>query len=117
MLVPILAILFAFPQKTAQGMSLAAIAPMALIAAFRYYNNPEIEFDVKLVMFLAIGTIIGAFIGSKIAADLPASTLKKLFAAVLLIAAAKMFFFSSPKEVPPKTDQSLTIESVDESGG
>lgn len=118
MLVPVLAILFAFPQKSAQGMSLAAIAPMAIIAAIRYYRNPEIDMDVMIVMFLAIGTIGGAFIGSKIAADLPASTLRKLFAVVLLIAATKMFFFSGAKESPPEKGQSQpTMKSAEESGG
>ena len=39
-LVPTLVLLFGFMQKSAQGMALAVMVPMALLGAFRYWKNP-----------------------------------------------------------------------------
>ncbi len=100
-LVPVLAILFSFSQKSAQGMSLAVMVPLALMGAWRYYQNPEIEIDLMVVLYLAIGAVIGAFIGSKVAAALPGHLLRKLFAVFLIAAAVKMLFFSPAKKTPP----------------
>jgi uncharacterized membrane protein YfcA len=106
-LVPVLAILFCFPQKSAQGMSLAVMVPLALMGAWRYYQNPEIEIRFIVVLFLSVGAVAGAFIGAKIAGVLPAYMLRKLFAIFLIAAAMKMFFFTPAKETssPQKQDQ------------
>ena len=101
-LVPVLAILFSFSQKSAQGMSLAVMVPLALMGAWRYYQNPEIEIDLMVVLYLAIGAVAGAFIGSKVAAALPGHLLRKLFAVFLIVAAVKMLFFSPAKKMPPE---------------
>lgn len=100
-LVPVLAILFSFGQKSAQGMSLAVIVPMALMGAWRYYQNPDIDIHLGVVLFLSIGAVAGAFIGVRIASLLPADILRKLFACVLIIAAVKMLFFSPAKKDSP----------------
>ena len=102
-LVPVLAILFSFPQKSAQGMSLAVMVPLAFMGACRYYQNPDIEIRLGVVLFLSIGAVIGAVIGAKIAGFLPPQLLRKLFALFLVMVAVKMFFFSSTKKMsaPP----------------
>jgi uncharacterized membrane protein YfcA len=97
-LVPVLAILFSFGQKSAQGMSLAVMVPLALMGAWRYYQNPDIDIRLGVVLFLSIGAVIGAFFGAKIAGFLPAHILRKLFAVFLIIAALKMLFFSPAKK-------------------
>ena len=79
-LVPVLAIIFSFGQKSAQGMSLAVMVPLALMGAWRYYQNPEIDIRLGVVLFLSIGAVAGAFIGAKIAGFLPAHVLRRLFA-------------------------------------
>ena len=114
-LVPILVLAFSFGQKSAQGMSLAVIVPMALMAAFRYYRNPDIEINLWYVFFLSIGAIVGAVLGSKIAASLPAETLRKIFAVVLVVAAIKMLFFSSPKKPVELDDHSVDAPISEES--
>ena len=103
-LVPVLALAFGFTQKSAQGMSLAVIVPLAAVAAFRYYQNPEIEINLGVVLFLAVGAVVGAVIGAKIAALLPGNILRKFFAAFLVVVAVKMFLTPAKKAGPPQTD-------------
>ncbi len=95
LIVPILVLLFSINQKSAQGISLMAMVPMAIIGSLRYYFNPNIEINPKIALFIATGSIIGVIIGTEIAARLPAEHLKKAFAVFLMIVALKMFFSSS----------------------
>ena len=112
-LVPVLAILFSFGQKSAQGMSLAVMVPLALMGAWRYYQNPDIDIHLGVVLFLAVGAVAGAFFGAKIASVLPASMLRKLFAGILIIAAIKMLFFSPvKKETPLRSSHSNPQENA-----
>jgi uncharacterized membrane protein YfcA len=106
-LVPVLAILFSFGQKPAQGMSLAVMVPLALMGAWRYYQNPDIEINLGVVLFLSIGAVAGAFVGAKIAGHLPGHVLRKMFAVFLIIAAVKMLFFS-----PTKKTSSSQVPSI-----
>ncbi len=111
-LVPVLAILFSFPQKSAQGMSLAVMVPLALMGAWRYYQNPDIDIRLGVVLFLSIGAVVGAFVGAKIAGLLPAYMLRKLFAIFLIIAAMKMLFFSPVKKTtPPQAPDQIAQEN------
>lgn len=50
--VPVLASVFMLPQKSAQGTALAVMAPMALVGAIRYWQNPLIENNMLMVAFL-----------------------------------------------------------------
>ncbi len=93
-MVPVLVMLFSFPQKSAQGISLFVMIPMAALAAYRYYKDPNIDIDLWTTVFMAIGAVIGAYIGSTLASRLPASVLRKCFAVLLIIVAAKMLFVS-----------------------
>jgi hypothetical protein len=109
-LVPVLAIMFSFGQKSAQGMSLAVMVPLALVGAWRYYQNPEIEIRLGVVLFLSIGAVAGAFIGARIAGFLPAHVLRKLFAIFLIVAAVKMLLFSPAKKTLSPEGQHLSTQ-------
>ncbi len=113
-LVPVMAILFSFPQKSAQGMSLAVMVPLALMGAWRYYQNPEIEIRLGVVLFLSVGAVIGAFLGAKIAGVLPAYVLRKLFAIFLIIVAVKMFVFSPVQKTPSPQSSDLSPQEEKE---
>ncbi|MHC4911984.1 MAG: sulfite exporter TauE/SafE family protein [Planctomycetota bacterium] len=91
-LVPAFVLLCAFGQKSAQGMSLAVMVPMALVGALRYWKNPGIEIDLAVVGLVTIGALAGALAGTELAGRLPGHVLRKAFAVFLVIAAAKMFF-------------------------
>lgn len=94
-LVPVLAWGFGFGQKSAQGMALAVMVPMALVGAIRYKMNPQIAFHAAPAVLLAFGAVFGAVIGASIAGWVSGPVLRKLFAIVMVAAAARMFF-SSP---------------------
>jgi uncharacterized protein len=49
------------------------------------------------VLLLAIGFIVGAYFGSKVAINLKNDTVKKVFAIIMLLLAIKMLFIDKPK--------------------
>jgi uncharacterized membrane protein YfcA len=100
LLVPALVLLFHFPQKSAQGMALAVMVPMAFVGALRYKLHPEIPLDLRAVALVVIGAVLGALLGSHVAARLPAHVLRKLFAVFLIVVAARLLL-SRPRPAPP----------------
>lgn len=98
--IPILVVAFLVPQKAAQGTALAVMVPMALLGAVRYWHNPDIEIDMKLVGLLAIGSLAGVLIGTEIAYHLPGHWLRKIFAVFMVVVAVRMFFMS-PRPADP----------------
>ena len=96
--VPVLVIVFLLPQKAAQGTALAVMVPMALLGAARYWRNPEIDVNLNLVALLAIGSLVGVWLGAEIAHYTPGHWLRKAFA-VLMVAAAVRMFLMSPRPV------------------
>ncbi len=99
LLIPALVIIFTIPQKSAQGMALAVMVPMALVGAIRYKLNPNINIDYNHVILIAIGALVGVMIGTELITKIPAATLKKIFAIFLIIVAVKMLFTQSKKPI------------------
>jgi uncharacterized protein len=89
-MVPSLVLLLSLPQKTAQGMSLAVMVPMALTGAIRYYLRPETTFDISQALVMAACAVGGAFVGTELVAVVPAVLLRKLFAVVMIVVAVRM---------------------------
>jgi uncharacterized membrane protein YfcA len=88
--VPALVLGLGFSQKVAQGTCLAMMVPMALMGAFRYYVNPELSISMGVIVVLAIGAVVGANLGSSLAAWMPTLMLKKVFGVTLLLVGAQM---------------------------
>ncbi len=110
-MIPTLVLLCGFGQKSAQGMALAVMVPMALVGALRYWKNPEIEINTVIVGLIICGALIGALAGTELASRLPDHILRKVFAAVLIIAAIKMFM-TSAKPGQPSLDNSLIEQKI-----
>jgi uncharacterized protein len=90
-MVPALVMILGFTQHQAQGTSLAVLCiPVAIAAAMHYYNEGHI--DLKIVGLIAVGFVVGGYLGGKFAVDLPQDTLRKLFAVILLLLSLRMFF-------------------------
>jgi uncharacterized membrane protein YfcA len=89
-LIPALVLLFDVSQKSAQGICLAVMVPMAVVGAIRYKLNPEIEMDLKVILLLSAGAVVGALIGAGIAGWASGTTLRRLFAVIMIIVAVKM---------------------------
>ena len=111
LMIPILTIAFAFGQKSAQGMALALMVPMALVGALRYYFNPEVEINLKLLGLLTVGGVVGAVVGSQIIFGISDVVLKRMFAVFIIITGIHMFMksYSKPSAKEPPHDENKIL--------
>ena len=79
-LVPALVLVCSFEQKSAQGMSLAIMVPMALVGALLYWKNPDIEMNAVIIALIVLGALAGVLVGTELAGRLPGHVLRKVFA-------------------------------------
>lgn len=90
--VPALVFFLGFTQKEAQGTSLGLLLlPIGILAALNYYNEGLI--NVKVVGIMAVGFLLGGFLGSKIALAISEAALRRIFAIVLFYTGLKMLGF------------------------
>ena len=90
-IVPALIFIMGFSQHQAQGTSLAVlIFPVALLGAYNYYKSGFVNF--KFVVVLALAFLVGSYLGSLMAINLPEKILKKVFGFVILLLSLKMIF-------------------------
>jgi uncharacterized membrane protein YfcA len=111
-MVPALVLIWGFGQKSAQGMALAVMVPMALIGALRYWRNPAIELHGWVIALIVLGAVAGTMAGTELAARLPAGVLRKSFAVFLMIVAVRMFTASPRSEKTPLRGQT-DVKAVD----
>lgn len=76
-------------QRLAHGTSLAAVVPISISSLISYTVNDNVDWNVGI--WLAIGAIAGAVIGTKLLDILPHRTLGVLFAVILLASAVRLF--------------------------
>src|SRR5436190_20046124 len=76
-LVPALMILFGLSQTEAQGTSLATIPFGAIIAAMIY--NQNVSLRMHIIVVIAVGFVVGAFVGAKLVPELPEASLRLAF--------------------------------------
>jgi uncharacterized membrane protein YfcA len=85
-IVPLLIGLFHYEPKAAAATSLTALQlPVGLPSVIIYANDGHL--NIMFAVFIAIGILAGAFIGSKIAVRLSSAIFKKVFAVFLLVVA------------------------------
>ncbi|MFC1617033.1 TSUP family transporter [Candidatus Margulisiibacteriota bacterium] len=90
-ILPAFILLFGLNQHQAQGTTLALLVPpIGFLAAYTYFKQGYV--DLKLAAFVCLGFFIGGLIGAKLAVNIPAPILKKLFASALFLIAIKLFF-------------------------
>ena len=95
-LVPALVFILGYSQLDAQGISLALIMfPVGILGVFQYYKQGHVDFNIVLI--LAIGFVLGSFLGSKISLSISQEIVKRIFAILLLVIASKMLFFDKKK--------------------
>lgn len=91
-MVPALVMLLGFTQKSAQGTTLAMLMlPVGIFAALTYYRAGHV--NIKAALFIAIGFLVGALVGSQYALRLPDHTLTRLFGGLLLVVALKLLIW------------------------
>jgi len=111
-LVPVLVLACGFEQKSAQGMSLAIMVPMALVGALRYWKNPDIEMNTLVIGLVICGALAGVLAGTELVFRLPSHTLRKIFAIFLAIVAVRMFTISPRPKQPDLVDSPTNQENV-----
>jgi uncharacterized membrane protein YfcA len=79
-----------FDIRLAVGTSLAMIVPTAIVGVWR--KVPLAQVDFRVAALLAVGGVVGAFVGAWAANAVPALWLKKAFAVLLVGIAARLFF-------------------------
>lgn len=94
-IVPLVIYFFKFNQQSANATSLIAlILPFSIaLSAWNYYKAGYLQStQTKLGLYIALGMIIGAFFGSKIAVQMSSDTLRKVFAIFLAFVAVRIWF-------------------------
>ena len=90
-MVPLLVYLFGMSQHAAQGTSLAVLLPpLGLFAFLQYYRNGHV--DVRIGVLVALGFVLGGYVGGSQAQMIPGPLLRKGFAVLLAFIALDMFF-------------------------
>lgn len=85
--VPIMVLLAGLEQHTAQGTSLLAMVPSAMVGSYTHYTHGNLQREV--VPGLVAGIIAGAFVGGLLAGQLPEFWLRLVFAVVLIWTATR----------------------------
>jgi uncharacterized protein len=75
-------------EHDAHGTSLAIVLPISVASAFIYGRNHYV--DWSLTWRIAIGGMIGAYIGARLINYIPDIWLKRIFAAFMIATAVRM---------------------------
>jgi uncharacterized membrane protein YfcA len=93
-LVPALVFFLSYSQHQAQGTSLGVLTfPVVIVAFLKYYYDTKKmgePIDFKIIGLLAIGFIVGGFLGSTLALKIDKEALRKIFAVILFYTAFQM---------------------------
>jgi len=88
-IIPMLVGFLGYTQKDAQGTSLGLLLlPIGILAVINYYNAGYV--NLRAVGFMVVTFLIGSYISSKFAINLPDYILKKVFAIFLILYAIKL---------------------------
>jgi uncharacterized membrane protein YfcA len=86
--VPIMTVGFRMAQPLAQGTSLAAIIPTALVGGITHLRQGNVRLDAAI--WLGSGGAIGAAVGALIAVEVPGTLLARIFGVFLLFSAYRI---------------------------
>ena len=89
LLVPALVLLLHLPQRMASGTSLAAVLPISVASLVSYTISDSVDWWVAL--FLAIGAVSGALVGTHLLQVLPIKVVGVGFVALLVLTAIRLF--------------------------
>jgi uncharacterized protein len=87
-IVPLLVLVAAHPQRQATGTSLAAIGVIALVGAVAYGVRGEV--DLAYAALIGLPAAAGAVAGAKLQQRLPVRTLALAFAGLLVVVGVVM---------------------------
>jgi uncharacterized membrane protein YfcA len=86
--VPIMTIGFRIAQPVAQGTSLAAVIPTAIVGGITHIRQGNVLLNAAL--WMGGGGVVGAVIGALVAVEVPEKILARAFGAFLLVSAYRL---------------------------
>jgi uncharacterized protein len=90
-IVPFLVLFLGLTQYEAQGTSLFVLVfPIGIFAVMNYAKNGYVNY--KFAVILIITFMLGSYLGSQVALNIPEKTLQKIFAILLLLIGTKILF-------------------------
>jgi len=87
-LVPCLVFLMDIEDHKAHATAISIILPLSLISSFVYFKYDVV--DPALTWKVAIGSVMGALVGSSMLNRLPVNVLRKVFGIFMIAAAVRM---------------------------
>ena len=87
-LVPCLVFLMGIEDHKAHATAISIILPLSLISSIIYFSYDVV--DLSLTLKVAIGSVIGAIVGSSMLNRVPVNALRKIFGIFMIIAAIRM---------------------------
>jgi len=88
LIVPVLVFLVKMEDFEAHATAISIILPLSIISTIMYLKSNIIKFNIGYVV--AIGGIIGGFIGAKFLKRIPNIILRKIFGVIIMITALRM---------------------------
>ena len=93
-LVPALVYFLGYSQHQAQGTSLGVLMfPVTILAFIAYYRDSLITgspIEIKVILIIAAGFVIGGLLGGALAVRIDQAILRKIFAIILFYTGIKM---------------------------
>jgi hypothetical protein len=93
LIVPGLVFFAKMDQRRAHGTSLAAVLPISIASLVTYWSHDHVDWHVAL--WLAIGAIGGAILGTKLLKTARHDVLSYGFATVLIVSAVRLYWTTS----------------------
>lgn len=87
-LVPSLVFLSKILDRKAHATAIAVILPLTIISSIIYIKYGITS--IQLALYTTLGSIMGAYIGSRLLSQLSISSLRRLFGCFMIIAAIRM---------------------------
>ena len=94
LLIPTLILLFGIDVKLAGSLSLAVSLPTMLVGFARYSRDGTFAVllgNGRFVAAMAVGSVVGSFIGAELLGIVPGSILLPVLAVILLLSAMKLW--------------------------
>jgi uncharacterized membrane protein YfcA len=89
LIVPGLVLAVGMPQRLAHGTSLAAVLPISVASVLTYLLHDNVDWPVAL--WLSIGAVAGAVIGTRLLVILPVRMITVLFVVLSVASAVRLF--------------------------
>jgi uncharacterized membrane protein YfcA len=87
-LVPLFALVLGLEEHAAQGIGLTVAVPTAIASAWANARHGNVERRTSL--WMAVGAVVGAYLGASLASEIDGPLLRRLFAGLLVVMGARV---------------------------